>query len=365
MSSISNVYNVPFADYFLRKAGLFNPRITIGRYTPIRPFAWYILCLSCGDREFSGLLILLLTPKKEIMKKHLLTICTLAVTQFCYAQNCIEVTDAAFNPGTDGSTWKFDFSFIANGNKALEIKVNCGATVILDTCFTTNGSGSASLTGLICPGGSPALTATFTPHTGNCTSATCGPIVTEPPSGGPLPINMSSFFAQRKNTTVNLGWQTQTEINAKEFVIQRFTGGGFVDVATIPAYNNSTGNSYTFTDINSFAGISQYRLKMVDRDGSFTYSGIRAVKGTNGAAADFTIFPNPASGNARVMLPYVSGSTDVQLVDNTGRLLKIVTLNNSSSNIADFNNLQRGMYLVRVINKTSGEIYVKRLSVIN
>ncbi len=236
---------------------------------------------------------------------------------------------------------------------------------MLDTCFATMGSGSAGFSGLVCRGGLGALTATLVPHTGNCAAATCGPMVTVPPIGGPLPINISSFYAQRKNTTVSLGWQTQSEVDAQAFVIQRFTGGGAVDVATIPVYNNPAGSNYTFTDINSFTDISQYRLKIIESDGSFAYSGIRTVKGTNGAAADFTIFPNPASGRARLMIPYVSGSTDVQLVDNTGRLLKIVTINNSSSNVADFDNLQRGMYLVRMINKTSGEIYVKRLSVVN
>jgi hypothetical protein len=295
------------------------------------------------------------------MKKFLLVVYTLALSSIGFAQNCIEITQAAFITNTDG-TWSLNITYAASGKKALEVVVRCGTSVILTTCYETNGSGSTSFTGPVCNGGDLLLSATLTPHTGNCTSAACGPDFTvDPPGGGALPVNMKAFYAQRKNATVILNWQTGTEINTKEFILQRKAGNLFVDVATIAARNNPTGSSYTLADANNFKAVSQYRLKIVDLDGSYAYSEIRAVKGT-GMANDFTIFPNPSSGSARITVTVISEPTDVQLVDNSGRVLKTVSMNNSTS--ADFNNLQKGMYMIRIINKSSGESLTKKLSVI-
>ena len=295
------------------------------------------------------------------MKKYLLIICTLVITSFCFAQNCITLTAASVTPGL-GGTWDLNISYTANGQKSLRVIVKCGGVDVLNTCFQTNGSGSHTFAGLSCASGLAGFSGSLTPHAGNCNSAACGPDVSVDPSAGPLlPVNMGAFYAKRKNASVGLSWKTETEINVKEFILQRKVGGEFLDVATITAHNNSTGSFYTFSDINSFKGVSQYRLKIVDLDGSFTYSEIRAVKGTS-TVGDFTIFPNPSSGNAKVTITDISEPTDVQLVDNAGRVLKTVSMNNS--NTADFNNLQKGMYMIRIINKNSGESLTKKLNVV-
>ncbi len=201
----------------------------------------------------------------------------------------------------------------------------------------------------------------YTASNGGCQGGICG-IDTIDVTGGPLPVNMAGFYAKRKNNAVTLSWQTAAELNAKEFVIQKKLGSSFIDIATVAADNKPGGSFYSFYDINSAKGISQYRLKLVDQNGAFTYSEIRAVKGTTGAA-DFTIFPNPSKGDARVTVTDISGPTDIQLVDNAGRIIKTVSMNNS--NTVNFTNLQKGVYLIRIINKTSGDMLAKKLNVLN
>ncbi len=182
------------------------------------------------------------------------------------------------------------------------------------------------------------------------------------PSGGPLPVKLSAFFAKRNNNAVALNWKTETEINAKEFILERKTGNDFVTVATIAASNNSSGSSYSFADNNTNKSITLYRLKMVDIDGAFSYSNISAVKGTS-TVSNFTVFPNPSSGNAKVTISDISEATDVQLVDLSGRVLKNITITNSNS--IELNSLQKGMYMIRIINKNSGESVTQKLSVVN
>jgi hypothetical protein len=256
-----------------------------------------------------------------------------------------------------------------SAQKGLGIQVYLGTeavgTPIAEACFVVPKNSAEALYETDpfiapCDGTYTFVITRYTASNGTCGGGTCGTTVTV--NGGPLPVKMTGFYAKRKNATVGLTWATETEVNAKEFIVQRKAGTDFTDVATVAASNSSRGGSYIYNDVNNYKGVSQYRLKMIDQNGVFNYSEIRTVKGTS-AANDFTVFPNPSTGNAKVTITDISEPTDVQLVDNSGRILKVVSMNNS--NTADFTNLQKGMYMIRIINKNSGETLTKKLNVVN
>ncbi|MEO6541403.1 MAG: T9SS type A sorting domain-containing protein [Ferruginibacter sp.] len=181
-------------------------------------------------------------------------------------------------------------------------------------------------------------------------------------SGGPVPIIINSFFAKRNGNGVTLNWSSSTEINAKEFIIERNTGNGFVAVGTVAATNNGGGSSYSFFDNNNSKVISQYRLKLVDLDASFKLSEIKAVKGT-AAVSDFTVYPNPSVGYAKISITDISEATNVEVIDNAGRIVRSIEL--KTGNTVEVNNLQSGIYLVRIINKATGDAVTKKLTVTN
>lgn len=199
-----------------------------------------------------------------------------------------------------------------------------------------------------------------TASNGNCQGGTCGVTVTI--NAAPLPVKITSFYASRNNSTVSLSWKTAEEINAKEFIVERKTDKGFVAIATIKASNRELGDSYSYTDKNEFKGISQYRLMMVDMDGKSKYSEIRSVKAAS-TVSDFTVFPNPSFGYTKITVTETNDNTDVQLVDNAGRIVKTVSMSNKSS--VELNGLQKGIYMVRIINKTNGDFVTKKLTVVN
>lgn len=191
---------------------------------------------------------------------------------------------------------------------------------------------------------------------------TCSSFTVTPPSGGPLLIQISSFYAKRINSIVTLNWQTLTEINAKEFILQKNTGNGFVDVKTIAASNRPNGASYTTTDNNLNKGITFYRLKMVDFDQSYRNSDTRSIKGL-ATEGDYTVFPNPATGNGKVSISDISEPIDVQLIDNAGRVIKNISMNNNNS--IELNNLKNGMYQIRIVGKSSHTVVSRKLTVVN
>ncbi len=75
------------------------------------------------------------------------------------------------------------------------------------------------------------------------------------------------------------------------------------------------------------------------------------------------IYPNPSVGNAKITISNLSEPTRIQLLDNSGRLVKSLMLNNT--NTVELNGLVKGAYMVRIIGSVSGNTEVKKLTVIN
>ncbi len=189
-------------------------------------------------------------------------------------------------------------------------------------------------------------------------------ITCDVPSGGSLPILLSSFSLQRNNANVTLVWETQQEINTKNFEIQRaYDNSSYQTIATVPTHANSSSlQSYLFNDnTNNSKNISFYRIKMVDINGDFTYTSIKSVKGS-GARSGFIVFPNPSFGNAKISISEITEPTVVHLLDNSGRVVKSITLTNT--NIVELNNLKTGTYIVKTIGSVTGASSVQKLTVI-
>ncbi|MES2890438.1 MAG: T9SS type A sorting domain-containing protein [Bacteroidota bacterium] len=181
------------------------------------------------------------------------------------------------------------------------------------------------------------------------------------PEGAVLPIGLKTFGAARNGNSVVLNWQTSYESNAQGIEIQKKSNGVFVTVGVVAASNSLTGSTYTFTDKNNAPTISEYRLRLLSKDAEAAFSEIKAVKGF-GMAPDFTVYPNPAVRNARIAINDISTPTDIQVIDNVGRVVKSLIVANS--NTVELNNLQVGIYRIRLVDKVSGSAVTKSLTVI-
>lgn len=95
---------------------------------------------------------------------------------------------------------------------------------------------------------------------------------------GFVPVELVSFTAAKKGNNVELNWKTATESNTAGFEIERAAISnqssvnswhkvGFVEGAG----TSSSTKNYSFTD-KAGVGTFLYRLKQIDRNGSFTYS---------------------------------------------------------------------------------------------
>lgn len=117
-------------------------------------------------------------------------------------------------------------------------------------------------------------------------------------SNSDLPVDWLSFTAKRQNPTqVLLNWATGSETNNQGFEVERMLEhqNSFTKVAWVDGQGNSPHASYyQLEDDNNYQGISYYRLKQIDFDGSIEYSETKAVKGSKTVnGINIQIYPNP------------------------------------------------------------------------
>lgn len=173
-----------------------------------------------------------------------------------------------------------------------------------------------------------------------------------------LPVTFKSFNATRTSkTTVLVKWETVTETNNNSFSVQRNMGSNKWETVTVinslaQAGNSSSVLSYTFTDLNSNRGITQYRIKQTDLDAKEKYSEIRAVRG-DAQSGKIIVYPNPSNtGQVNIVFENKEGTRDISLTDMSGRIVR--KWNGIATNTIRIENLVTGIYTLRVVMKETG-----------
>ncbi|MBI5858508.1 MAG: T9SS type A sorting domain-containing protein [Sphingobacteriales bacterium] len=180
-----------------------------------------------------------------------------------------------------------------------------------------------------------------------------------------LPVDFKSFTATRNRSNVLLKWETAFEVNNTGFAIERNTNGSWEQVGFVasqaPGGNSTDVLSYQFIDNNNLKGISQYRLKQIDFDSKSKYSEIRSVRG-DGQAGTVIVYPNPTiDGKVKVSFEDALSVRDVSVMDMNGRLVK--QYKGITNNNLQIENLQPGMYTLKVVVPATGEQTVTKIVV--
>lgn len=110
-----------------------------------------------------------------------------------------------------------------------------------------------------------------------------------------IPVELTSFEASTDENDVILNWATATEVNNQGFIIQRKGIDNYERVGFVEGYGTTAEiQNYTFIDESVAPGKYHYRLKQMDFDGTFEYSGEIAVEVTQPAEYFLTQnYPNP------------------------------------------------------------------------
>jgi hypothetical protein len=189
--------------------------------------------------------------------------------------------------------------------------------------------------------------------------------------GNILPVNLLSFNAEQAGNRVDINWATGSEYNTSLFEVERAdvsnnSMANFSKIAAVKAAGVS-GDIVNYGPISDskvqFGNTYAYRLKMVDKDGSYSYSDIKKVTiaGLNGTISMSDVTPSPAQSTANVHLDiFGSMNVDLSVYDLDGR--KVMTVlngmqNNSQDLSINVSNLLSGTYTLIL---RSGDVVITK-----
>jgi hypothetical protein len=173
-----------------------------------------------------------------------------------------------------------------------------------------------------------------------------------------LPVTILNFTANYiAANNVKVSWSTTDEMNASYYVVERSSNGSdFTEVSQVNASESvNPVHSYNVNDqlYNVNSNIVYYRLRIVEKDGQYSYSKIIPVK-LDQPENNMSVYPNPVDNYAIVNL-YSDrpGNGVLRLIDEAGRqiLVKSFTVigGNNNLTIEQLGHLPKGIYVIQVM----------------
>jgi hypothetical protein len=173
----------------------------------------------------------------------------------------------------------------------------------------------------------------------------------------PLPVELSSFTSNTNGRNVSLNWETKTEKNSDKFIIEKnVNNAAWEQIGSVKAAVLSNSSKfYCFTDKNLQTGKYQYRLKMIDNDGTFAYSNV--IETEVALPKTFALsqnYPNPFNPATRInyQVP-VDAKVVIEVFNIVGQKVSELVNQEQSAGFytVDFeaSKLSSGVYVYRIV----------------
>jgi len=166
----------------------------------------------------------------------------------------------------------------------------------------------------------------------------------------PLPITLADFYAKPNESSVNLNWRVETEINVDHYIIERSTDGlNFAPISTVKSIAETNGYynlNYSTLDYAPKNGVNYYRLVNVDKDGSTQYNKTIMVNFNQTHTSD--VWVNQTEKDIIVSFEASFSNKTFYLMDMNGK--KVGEYKNLNTELNYFTidklNLPKGLYVV-------------------
>ena len=183
-------------------------------------------------------------------------------------------------------------------------------------------------------------------------------------SGGPLPITLLFFKATKEISKVKLDWSSASEKNNAYYTVERSEDGlHFAVVGTLAGeLDSKTRKDYVLYDYTPLSGLSYYRLKQTDYDGTYSYSPMVVIQMEE--LPQFEVYPNPLDAEHRLVVSIHNTAVEAlniytpEGVDITNQLQPVY---GGDSILLSREALKPGIYFVKVT--AGGRFNVKKLIV--
>ncbi|WP_207497072.1 endonuclease [Aridibaculum aurantiacum] len=163
-----------------------------------------------------------------------------------------------------------------------------------------------------------------------------------------LPVDLVQFGGKLQAENVLLEWLSENESDLARYEIEKSINGITYQKIDEVVATNSRQYSYTDKSITNRGQRIYYRLKMVDKDGSYKYSQVFSVHVP--LNSKLIVYPNPVSSYMQLQLNNnVNGTVLVRITDASGKMVQQHNLKMNGNTIRlDASQLINGTYMVIV-----------------
>lgn len=168
-----------------------------------------------------------------------------------------------------------------------------------------------------------------------------------------LPVELLFFDAFKKDNTVELIWETASELNNDKFVVMRSVNGEvYQPIGEVKGQGNSTVvNRYNFVDVSPQTGDNYYAIYQYDFDGILAKSPVKLVTFDNNLGFE------GYSNGSEIILEYhdILPGSKVEVFSIEGKLIESFILNNSQG-MEQISLPTESYYLIRLSNQLDSKI---------
>lgn len=140
-----------------------------------------------------------------------------------------------------------------------------------------------------------------------------------------LPVTLLQFAVQEKNDLATIQWSAENEVNFEKYDVERSTSGrDFMSIATLKPIDGAVKHDYSTQDDlrKVVSNVIYYRLKMVDKDGTFSYSNVAIIKRNIQLGKTIAVNPNPVIENMQVSITSdVNAKGFISVYNSSGALI--------------------------------------------
>jgi hypothetical protein len=178
-----------------------------------------------------------------------------------------------------------------------------------------------------------------------------------------LPLKLNSFGAQwQANNQVKLFWNYNFSTAINRFEIERSIDGfNWQTIQTLAALTTNGSNtiSQNAIDVNAIIGTTYYRLKMIENNGSFIYSGIKKL--SLNAGNNLVIYPNPAK--QKIFIENLPATNSLVIVNSSGQsVMQQIIVSQGTGSIVEvaIEKLPTGIYFVKTSDGKGFTSFIKQ-----
>ena len=171
---------------------------------------------------------------------------------------------------------------------------------------------------------------------------------------GALPVTLANFNVKKEGSIALLNWSTTQETKSDFFEVQHSIDAKAWNVlGKVKSIGESKNTkNYDFIHETPLSGSNYYRLRIVDIDATFSYSGIRNVSFENSGAAT-KLYPNPVSSVLTIEAADWTRVASIELVNAAG--VAVYKSGERPVNNIDVKSLPNGIYIVKLV-KADGTV---------